>query len=238
MIFLDLTHRLPALLVCAAAVGAVAGCGVAGSSESPKPRYGVLTIEPSAPLAPVRAVPEASHLGHEFIGNYVAMWNYAVSTGKTAEFSDLIAADCQTCVADVAAISRLATSDRSDYPRLRLIDAAFHSDGSDRWTKRFQAHLQWGDGAPTLVDMDLVVQRESIAADADEAKVRERGWRMKRIERLPIGFYATAHGAKTPPSLVPLSSGKASSGRPSGERPQNYPGHWLDTPTELATPAS
>lgn len=234
MSFVDRISRFTAIAVCAVLVGAVTGCGAAGSAHTAKPRYGVVASAPATPLDPVRAVPESSRLGHEFIGRYVAMWNYAASTGKTKEFSDLIAVECETCTADVEAMAELTSQERSDYPLMRLIDAGFHSDGRDRWTKRFQAHLQWGDGQPVLVDMDLVVQRESLATDADDAKFRERGWRMQRIQRLPDGYYATAYGAKTPPSLTTDASGKKTSRRSPTGTTKDYPGQWLRTPTNVA----
>ena len=101
--------RLRALLAFFAATALlVSGCG--GSPEPkplPKPSGSATSSSPSPPVMPATAKEKSKRGAGLFVRHYVAVLNYAGSTGETSDLEALSAKSCVKCRALVEGIQRV-----------------------------------------------------------------------------------------------------------------------------------
>lgn len=186
----------------------VAGCSAQGDLASRTPAYGV---EASAPRTPVPLATVGKTNPTDFVGRYVAMWNYALVSGATDELALMIAPDCRTCWLDVAAMSETSRDHPYRGPLLKVVDVAVHSPGRAPGELRLQAHLQLEGRKPVLVDLSVISWRRSSKIHQQDGVELPHTWRMLRMNRVSDRYYATAAAATFAPSWTPPSSSSGSS---------------------------
>lgn len=203
-----LAAKVPPLCAAALAIASVSGCTAHGEPDSRLVPYGA---EASAPEAPVPHATPLKHGPGELIGRYVSMWNYALVSGATEELAPMITPDCVVCWQDTAAMARVPRDKPYTGPLLKVVDVAHHSLGRSEAEHRFQAHLQLGDRPPVLVDLEVVVWKRSSQIHSHDGVGVTHNWRMKRMTRVPDGYYATAPAATVAPKWTPTASPDISS---------------------------